>query len=107
MGSPPEEMGKLFEAFERTDRAKYLGIEGTGLGLPISRFLVEAHGGKLTVDSTPGAGSTFRFTLPLQAADETEKPISVNLGKVVMTPAPGTLTLDDIPDEIKKLYGDE
>src|SRR5262249_42320349 len=106
IGIAQQDMGKLFEAFERTDRAKYLGIEGTGLGLPISRFLVEAHGGKMTVDSTPGSGSTFRFTLPLKTIDE-EKPVSFNLGKVVMTPAPGTLNTGDIPDEVKKLHREE
>jgi signal transduction histidine kinase len=65
MGIPPEEMDKLFQPFERTDRAKYLSIEGTGLGLPISRFLIEAHGGHLRVESQKGIGSTFTFTLPL------------------------------------------
>jgi signal transduction histidine kinase len=65
IGIPPEEMNKLFEAFERTKRAKQLGIEGTGLGLPISRYLVEAHGGEMRVETAVGHGSTFSFTLPL------------------------------------------
>lgn len=65
MGIPAEEMDKLFQPFQRTDRAKYLSIEGTGLGLPISRFLVEAHGGHLAIESQVGVGSTFTFTLPL------------------------------------------
>ncbi len=66
MGIPPQEIDKLFRAFERTDNAKHLGIEGTGLGLPISKFLVEAHGGELKVKSEVGKGSTFTFRLPLQ-----------------------------------------
>jgi signal transduction histidine kinase len=66
IGIPAEEMDKLFQPFERTDRAKYMGIEGTGLGLPISRFLVEAHGGTMRVESTAGKGTTFTFTLPRQ-----------------------------------------
>jgi signal transduction histidine kinase len=65
IGIPPDEMNKLFEAFERTQRAKQLGIEGTGLGLPISRYLVEAHGGEMRVETAVGKGSTFSFTLPL------------------------------------------
>lgn len=65
MGIPAEEMDKLFQPFQRTDRAKYLSIEGTGLGLPISRFLIEAHGGHLSVESQVGVGSTFSVTLPL------------------------------------------
>jgi signal transduction histidine kinase len=58
-------MNRLFEAFERTKRAKQMGIEGTGLGLPISRYLVEAHGGEMRVETAVGHGSTFSFTLPL------------------------------------------
>lgn len=66
MGIPPEEAEKLFQAFERTDGAKQQNIEGTGLGLPISKFLVEAHGGELTFQSEVGKGTTFSFTLPLE-----------------------------------------
>ncbi|MBL8164228.1 MAG: GAF domain-containing protein, partial [Anaerolineae bacterium] len=79
MGIAADEMGKLFQAFERTDRSKYAAIEGTGLGLAISRFLVEAHGGTMTVESTVGVGSTFRFTLPLHAAKpEKTAPLTIN-----------------------------
>jgi signal transduction histidine kinase/methyl-accepting chemotaxis protein len=67
MGIPPDELPKLFEAFERTNQAKAQNIEGTGLGLPISKYLVEAHGGStLHVESAAGKGSTFWFTLPLE-----------------------------------------
>lgn len=64
LGIPQEEMAILFAAFERTTAAKQHGIEGTGLGLPISRFLVQQHGTDLTVLSEVGVGSTFAFTLP-------------------------------------------
>jgi signal transduction histidine kinase len=71
IGIPPDEMNRMFEAFERTRRAKQLGIEGTGLGLPISRYLVELHGGEMRVETAVGHGSTFSFTLPLhQTIDE-------------------------------------
>ena len=66
IGIPADEMSKLFEPFERTNRAKQLGIEGTGLGLPISRYLVEAHKGTMSVVTEVGRGSRFSFTLPLQ-----------------------------------------
>jgi two-component system, OmpR family, sensor histidine kinase ResE len=65
IGIAEEEMVHLFEAFERAPTAKHMGIEGTGLGLPISLYLVEAHGGQMMVESTVQQGSTFMFTLPL------------------------------------------
>lgn len=82
MGISPEEMDKLFLAFERTDRAKHMGIEGTGLGLPISKFLVEAHGGEMKVRSEPGKGSTFTFRLPLKPTQpaQTAQPINAVIG---------------------------
>lgn len=72
-GIPADEMDKLFAAFERTRQAKESNIEGTGLGLPISQFLVRAHGGDLRVESVVGEGTTFWFVLPLeQQADRTD-----------------------------------
>ncbi|MBN8638486.1 MAG: GAF domain-containing protein [Anaerolineae bacterium] len=65
IGIPEDELPNIFEAFQRSTRAKAMGIEGTGLGLPISRHLVEAHGGTLTVETEIGAGSTFTVRLPL------------------------------------------
>lgn len=64
MGMSAEEIERLFQPFERSERAKHQGIEGTGLGLAITRFLVEAHGGVLTLESAVGKGSIFTFTLP-------------------------------------------
>jgi signal transduction histidine kinase len=63
-GIAPEDQAKLFTRYYRTANA---GGEGLGLGLYITRMLVEAHGGRISVDSRPGAGSTFRFTLPRAA----------------------------------------
>jgi signal transduction histidine kinase len=63
-GIPIEDLPHVFTKFFRRDHGK---PTGTGLGLWISRGLVEAHGGELTVRSEPGAGSTFRFTLPTDA----------------------------------------
>lgn len=66
MGIPPDEIALLFESFERTTLAKEKNVEGTGLGLPISQFLIQQHGSELTVDSVLGEGSTFSFTLPYE-----------------------------------------
>jgi signal transduction histidine kinase len=65
VGIPDEEMPKLFERFSRLPSADGSKTKGTGLGLYICRQLVEAQGGKISVDSMPGLGSTFRFTIPL------------------------------------------
>jgi signal transduction histidine kinase len=63
-GVAPEDQETIFEEFEQTTEGKQ--AEGTGLGLPLSRKLVELHRGRLWVESQPGHGSTFRFTLPIQ-----------------------------------------
>lgn len=63
VGIPPEEQDKVWERFHKVDRARTRGLGGTGLGLAIVRQIVEAHGGKVGLKSTPGRGSTFSFTL--------------------------------------------
>jgi signal transduction histidine kinase len=62
-GIAAHDLETIFEEFEQTNEGKQ--AEGTGLGLPLSRKLVELHGGHLWAESTPGHGSTFRFTLPV------------------------------------------
>ncbi|HEX2851290.1 MAG TPA: ATP-binding protein [Acidimicrobiales bacterium] len=66
-GIPPEDLPKVFTKFFRREHGR---PTGSGLGLWISRGLVEAHGGELTATSVPGEGTTFRFTLPLLAFEE-------------------------------------
>lgn len=64
MGIPPEEQGQLFERFYRGS-VDGKTVKGLGLGLYVTRRIVEAHGGTIGVRSVPGEGSTFHFTLPL------------------------------------------
>lgn len=66
IGIPPEALPRLFERFYRVEDAAAAGVQGLGLGLYVVRSLVEAHGGRLDVASTPGAGSTFTVTLPYE-----------------------------------------
>ena len=64
IGIPQDKQGKLFEPFQRLE-PQNIKATGTGLGLVVCRRLVEAHGGRMWVESRPGEGSTFQFTLPL------------------------------------------
>ena len=66
-GIAPEELETIFEEFKQATDGKR--AEGTGLGLPLSRKLVELHGGRLWVESAAGNGSTFRFTLPVDPTE--------------------------------------
>ena len=66
-GIPVEDLPRVFTKFFRRSEGR---PTGSGLGLWISRGLVEAHGGRLTAASIPGQGTTFRFTLPLTAFEE-------------------------------------
>lgn len=66
IGIKPEDMEKLFEAFRQVDGSYARRYEGTGLGLILTKRLIELHGGKIWVKSMYGKGSTFTFTLPLK-----------------------------------------
>ena len=61
-GFSPEQGEQIFNAFFTTKD------NGTGMGLPISRSIIESHGGRLWATCTPGRGATFQFTLPTTVA---------------------------------------
>ncbi|WP_049823060.1 sensor histidine kinase [Thermobaculum terrenum] len=72
IGIPPEHLPHIFERFYRVDPARSGG--GSGLGLAIARWLAEAHGGGIQVESAPGRGSTFTVRLPRGAGERSAEP---------------------------------
>jgi signal transduction histidine kinase len=64
IGLSREDQAHVFDAFYRSAQARRTGIKGSGLGLAVSKFIVEAHGGRIWVESQPGKGSRFSFSLP-------------------------------------------
>lgn len=73
IGIAPEHLNRLFDKFFRVKSRDTRRTIGSGLGLPIARTLVEAHGGRIWAESQLGRGSTFYFTLPSTPSDEKEK----------------------------------
>jgi len=72
VGIAPEHLNHLFEKFFRIRSGLARHVVGSGLGLPISRTIIESHGGRIWAESQPGQGSVFYFTLPLHAEEQGE-----------------------------------
>jgi two-component system sensor histidine kinase/response regulator len=66
-GIPAEHHQRIFEKFAQVDGTQIPGVHSTGLGLSLCKLGVEAHGGSIAVESAPSMGTTFRFTLPVNA----------------------------------------
>ncbi len=71
-GIPEEELPRIFERFYRLDKARSRKLGGAGLGLPIAKTIAEAHGGRVRVQSRPGAGSRFEIVIPIEHDPEEE-----------------------------------
>ena len=102
IGLSPEQCGRLFSSFEQAESGTSRKFGGTGLGLVISRRIVEMMGGRIWVESEPGKGSTFAFTVPMERG--TEEPRAA--------PKPGAhrkqlriLAVDDMP-EIRDFFAE-
>lgn len=89
IGIAPDMLHRVFQAFEQADASDTRSYEGTGLGLSITKRLVELHGGEIMVESVPGLGSVFTFTLPrtegaLPAAAKPDYPLRADDAKPML-----------------------
>jgi signal transduction histidine kinase len=64
IGISPRERRRVFETFYRSPAARRLGTRGSGLGLALVKHVLEAHGGRVELESVPGEGSTFTLVFP-------------------------------------------
>jgi signal transduction histidine kinase len=78
LGIPSDQVGRLFQKFERVRSNEHLRVSGTGLGLYICRKIAEGHGGQIWVESEAGRGSTFSILLPVDARSATQDPNKSN-----------------------------
>jgi two-component system, OmpR family, phosphate regulon sensor histidine kinase PhoR len=74
IGIPKADQPRIFERFYRVDAARSREAGGTGLGLSIAKHLVEAHGGRIWVDSELGQGSHFHFSIPIFETERSARP---------------------------------
>jgi two-component system phosphate regulon sensor histidine kinase PhoR len=74
VGIAAEDLPRIFERFYRVERSRSRDAGGTGLGLSIVKHIVQVHGGKIEVESTPGVGSTFRLLFPPAPQESQQAP---------------------------------
>lgn len=99
IGIAPEDQEKIFGRFYRADHPLVQEVAGTGLGLSIVKSFVEMHGGDIWVESEPGQGSTFSFTLPLaERGKDMEESLAPSVSPLSFVPTKRILVVEDEPD---------
>ena len=109
IGMRPEQQKHIFDAFEQADASVEREYGGTGLGLAVTRQLVELHGGEIWVESRPGEGSTFSFSLPLAREPAESSTPGVVESHTVAEPALATSAMGQeaaVPGEVRT-FGDD
>ncbi|MDD3160878.1 MAG: PAS domain S-box protein [Bacteroidales bacterium] len=103
-GIPSDKLKAIFDRFQQVDTQLSNGIEGSGLGLTISKAYIEMLGGKIWVDSLVGEGSTFYFTLPYNPQLENNRPYDLIEPEpsICMLPEKVTLLIVDKDDQERK-----
>jgi two-component system sensor histidine kinase/response regulator len=107
IGISPEAQSRIFQSFTQADSATARRFGGTGLGLTISKELVEKMGGKLAVESTPGRGSHFHFSIPLETSvverGERRSPLRNLSQRTALLACPRKLTSEILCDFLCRL----
>ncbi|MDH3517324.1 MAG: PAS domain S-box protein [Acidimicrobiia bacterium] len=102
VGIPADKLDQLFVPFQQVDSSLSRRHEGTGLGLALSRRLIEAHGGDMAVSSRSGEGSTFSFRLPITATERSAK-ARLEQADPSATPLPGHRVLVVEDNEVNRM----
>jgi len=95
VGIPPENIPTIFDAFEQADVQKNRGIKGAGLGLTITRSIVETMGGRITVESVYGQGTSFHVEIPMVLGNATLIQNTGSKADLVCAPDAKILVVDD------------
>ncbi len=103
IGIPQDKLGAVFEAFQQAENTTARQYEGTGLGLPIAKSLIEMQGGTISVISEVGIGSTFSFTIPINAPEPVEEAPEQPLDSQLASQVSETIEQAEAPQHVHRI----